>query len=85
MFIDNLGIAHENVVHIPDDSVLEECYKVRVLKPTTDFHYAVMGEEFYPKLPTDEQIMWCIAHYKGSQAVLEKVFWIEKIPFAEGE
>jgi hypothetical protein len=29
--------------------------------------------------------MWCIAHYKGSQAVVEKVHWIEKIPFAEGE
>jgi hypothetical protein len=84
MFIDNLGIAHENVVHIPDDAVLEECYKVRVLKPTKDFRYAVMGEEFYPAYPTDDQIMWCIAHYKGSQAVVEKVHWIEKIPFAEG-
>lgn len=30
-----------------------------------------------------DQIMWCIAHYKGSQAVVEKVHWIEKIPFAE--
>lgn len=84
MFIDNIGIHHEGVVYIPDDSVLESAYKVRVLKPTKDFHYAVMGEEFYPKLPTDDQIMWCIAHYKGSQAVVEKVHWIEKIPFAEG-
>ena len=77
MFIDNLGIAHENIVHIPDDSVLEACYKVRVLKPTIDFRYSVMGEEFYPAYPTDDQIMWCIAHYKGTQAVVEKIYWID--------
>jgi hypothetical protein len=29
--------------------------------------------------------MWCIANYKGSQAVVEKVYWIAKIPFAEGD
>ena len=85
MFIDNLGIAHENVVYIPDGSVLEECYKVRVLKPTTDFHYTVIGEEIYPAFPTDDQIMWCIANYKGSQAVVEKIYYIAEIPFAEGD
>ena len=85
MFIDNLGVPYEGIVHIPDDTVLEECYKVRVLKPTKDFHYTVMGEEYYPSQPTDDQIMWCITSYKGTQAVVEKVYWMEKIPFAEEE
>lgn len=83
MYMDNFGIHHEGVVFIPDDSVLEECFKVRVLKIVKN-NYKVMGEEFFPKFPTDDQIMWCIARYKGTQAVVEKVYWIEKIPFADG-
>ena len=84
MFMDEFGIHHEGVVYIPDDAVLEECFKVRVLKIVNN-NYKVKGEEFFPKFPTDDQIMWCITRYKGTQAVVEKVYWIEKIPFAEGD
>lgn len=84
MFIDCLGIPHTGIVYVPDDSVLEECFKVRVLTVVKDGKYKVLGEELYPKFPTEDQIKWCIVHYKGSQAVVEKVYWLEKIPFAEG-
>ncbi|WP_034452492.1 hypothetical protein [Butyrivibrio sp. AE2032] len=83
MFIDNLGIHHEGVVFIPDDAVLEECFKVRVLKIVNN-NYKVVGEEFFPMFPEDDRIMWCIARYKGTQAVVEKVYWIDSIPFADG-
>lgn len=83
MFIDRLGIAHEGVVYVPEGTVTAFCYKVRVLNRDCDGKYRVIGEEEYSAYPTDDQIMWCIANYKGSQAVVEKVYWLAKIPFTE--
>lgn len=83
MFIDRLGIAHEGVTYVPDGTVTEFCYKVRVLLRDCNGRYSVVGEEEYTSYPTDDQIMWCIANFKGSQAVVEKVYWLSRIPFTE--
>lgn len=85
MFIDNIGIHHDGVVYVPDDSVLEDAWKVRVLKVDEHGKYKVVGEELYGHFPNDEQIMFCIVNYKGTQAKVEHIYWIEKIPFAEGD
>ena len=47
MFIDRLGIAHEGVVYVPDGTVTEFCYKVRVLLRDCNGRYSVVGEEEY--------------------------------------
>ena len=83
MFIDRLGIAHEGVVYVPDGTVTESCYKVRVLNCNSNGKYSVVGEEEYTGYPTNDEIMWCIANYKGSQAVVERVYWLSRIPFTE--
>lgn len=83
MHIDRLGIVHEGINYIPDGTVVEHCFKVRVLIRKGDGRYEVVGEEEYSGYPSDDQIMWCIAHYEGTQAVIEKVHYLIKLPFTE--
>ena len=80
----------EDAVYVPDGTILEETFVVKVLKrrcylrgqaPKID----VLVEKHFQKFPTDEQIMWCIARYKGDQATVEKVYSLAKIPFTEDE
>ena len=85
MFVDNLGTYHENVVFVPDGTVLEDAYKVRVLTQKSSGRYDVLGEELFPNYPTEDQLMWCIANFKGSQAVVEHVYWLTKLPFTEDD
>ena len=84
MFMDDLGVAHENVVYIPDGTILESCYMLTVHKLTEDGYQAVHSEEF-AVFPTEDQIMWQIAKHKGTYASISKSYYLTRLPFTEEE
>jgi hypothetical protein len=84
MYLDNFGIAHENVTFIPDGTILDECYMLTVHKLTEDGYKEVHSEEF-KNFPSEDQIMWQIATYKGTYASIAKAYHLVRLPFTEDE
>ena len=83
MFMDDLGICHEKVAFIPDGTVLEEGFHVKVWKITeSGVELAAVTDE-QDNSPSEDQITWAIAYHKGTYATVEKVFYLSKIPFTE--
>jgi len=81
MFLDRLGIAHE-CDYVPDNKILSECFVVRVYTRGKEGNYMIIGEEEYSNYPNKDQITWCLCHYKGTEAVVRKLYYLADLPFS---
>ena len=81
MYLDRFGIAHE-CDYVPDNKILDDGFIVQITKRDKDGNYITVGEEEFPRYPNNDQITWCLCHYKGTSATIRQVFYLADLPFS---